>query len=516
VPQPLQILFITPEVAPFARTGGLGDVTSALPKALAALGQDVRVVMPLYQAVRAEAFPLTQVVSNLQVPLVSGMRTARVWQGEIAGSADPADQITRVPVYFVEQDEYFARPGLYGSGTGDYPDNAARFTFFCMAALALVVHLQWFPDVLHCHDWATGLVPAYVRTLPGLDTRLAAAATVYTIHNLGHQGLFSSTAFPATCLPPSLFQPDGVEFFGSMSFMKAGLCYADALTTVSPTYAEEICTPEFGYGLDGVLRHRRHALVGILNGADYEVWNPASDALLPTRYSAAELHGKALCKAALLRTYGLPEDPVTPLLGMICRLVDQKGVDLVASALNRLLAFNLRLVFLGSGEARYEEFLTAAAQQYPERIGVRLGFNDALAHQIEAGSDAFLMPSRYEPCGLSQLYSMRYGTLPIVRATGGLRDTVVPFDPRTGQGTGFVFQEASAEALLTAVWDALVVFFTAPVVWHRLVQNAMTQDFSWARSASRYLALYHRAVAEKQGMRKPGYNILYSDSSRSP
>ena len=493
--EPLRILFVTPEVTPFARTGGLGDVTGALPKALAALGHDVRVVMPLYQTVRDGAFSVTELLADLQVPLAIGNRTARVWQGHLP---EREESSARVSVYCIEQDEYFARPGLYGSENGDYPDNAVRFTFFCRAALALAGRLDWFPHIFHCHDWQTALIPAWMRFLPGLDPRLSAAATVYTVHNLAYQGLFPVWAFPLTGLPPILFQPAGVEFLGFVSFTKTGLLYADALTTVSPTYAEEICTPEFGFGLDGVLRTRRDALVGILNGADYAVWNPEHDPFLAARYNAADLRGKTICKAALLRTFNLPEDLDIPLIGMISRLVDQKGIDLLAAALDRLLTLNLRLVILGSGYAPYEEFLTALGRTYPQKIGVRLGFDDALAHQIEAGSDCFLMPSRYEPCGLNQIYSLRYGTIPIVRATGGLRDTVVPFNPATSQGTGFVFQQATGDALLAAVSEAVRVFADR-AAWHRLLQNAMAQDFSWGRSAARYVDLYRQALAGKPG-----------------
>lgn len=488
--QRLRILFVTAEVTPFARTGGLGDVTGTLPKELAALGHDVRIVMPLYQTVRERAFPLTQVLPDLQVPMVVGNRTARVWQSHLHEQEDRS-----VPVYFVEQDDYFARPELYGNEAGDYPDNALRFLFFCRAALALAEGLDWFPHVFHCHDWHTALVPAYLRFLPGLPPQLSAAATLLTIHNLAYQGQFPAWIFGVTNLPLSLFQPEGVEFFGGMNFMKAGLRYADQLTTVSPSYAEEICTPELGFGLDGVLRERRAALTGILNGADYQTWNPATDPLIAVRYDAADLSGKAICKTALLRAYGLPEEPATPLIGMISRLVDQKGVDLLAEAANRLLALKLRLVILGSGDVGYEQRFTELAQMHPERIGVRLDFDDVLAHQIQAGSDCILMPSRYEPCGLTQLYSLRYGTIPIVRAVGGLRDTVVPFNPVTGQGTGFVFEEASAEGLLEAVRTALKVSGDRDV-WQQLMRNAMAQDFSWARSAARYLSLYRRSVTQ--------------------
>jgi starch synthase len=491
--QRLRILFVTPEVTPFARTGGLGDVSSALPKALAALGHDVRVVMPLYQTVRASAVHLTRALPELQVPVHAGRRAAPLWRADLSGRADQDGSDTGVPVYFVEQDDYFDRPGLYGSDSGDYPDNAARFTFFCRAVLALLSSLDWFPDLLHCHDWQTALVPAYRRFLPGLDQRVSATPAIYTIHNLAYQGIFPASILPLTGLPLSLFHPGGVEFYGNMSFMKAGLLYADRLTTVSPTYAEEICTPEFGAGLEGILGERRTVLSGILNGADYDVWNPETDPAIEVPYSAQALSGKAACKTALLRTYALPEDGQTPLIGMISRLVEQKGVDILTQALSGLLEMDVRLVILGAGDPHYQDMLTAQARAHPERIGVRFEFNDVLAHQIEAGSDGLIMPSRYEPCGLNQIYSLRYGTIPIVRATGGLRDTVVPYQAETGEGTGFVFQDPTPEALLGAVQEALRVFADR-TMWQQLVCNAMAQDFSWAQSAQRYLDLYRQVV----------------------
>jgi starch synthase len=495
----LRSLFVTAEVTPFARTGGLGDVTGALPKVLAQLGHDVRIVMPLYQTVRDGAFSLTELLTDLPVPLVIGRRTARVWQGYLPELAASSPQ---VPVYFIEQDDYFARPGLYGDASGDYPDNALRFVFFCRAALALTERLGWFPHIFHCHDWHTGLIPAYLRFLPGLPAPVSAAATVFTIHNFAYQGIFPSWAFPLTGLPLSLFQSDGIEFFGFMNCMKAALMYANVLTAVSPTYAEEICTSEFGFGLDSVVRSRRDALVGILNGADYELWDPATDSFVAARYRAEDLSGKAVCKTALLRTYGLPEDQTTPLIGLISRLVDQKGIDLFTAALNSLLGLNVRFVILGSGETRYEDLLTRLAQLYPDRVGVRIGFDTALAHQIQAGSDMLLVPSRYEPCGLTQIYSLRYGTVPIVRATGGLRDTVVPFDPVTGQGTGFLFYEPRPEALVAAVREAVGVW-TERDTWQQVVRNAMAQDFSWARPAARYIGLYRQVVAQRQGTGAP-------------
>lgn len=491
----LRVLFVSAEVTPFARTGGLGDVNGALPPVLAAQGHDVRVVMPLYQTIRDRGWPLTQTLADLSVPLAFGVRQAQVWQTALNGQRREEPE---APVYFIEQDEYFARPGLYGTESGDYPDNAFRFIFFCRAALALAERLQWFPHIFHCHDWHTGLIPAYVRFLPGLDSRISTANSVFTIHNLAYQGWFPAWAFGLTGLPWSLFQPTGVEFLGFMNCMKAGISYADQLSAVSPSYAEEICTPELGFGLDGVLRQRREVLTGILNGADYHVWNPETDAALQAHYNATDLTGKDTCKIALLREYGLPEELSVPLLGMVSRLVDQKGVDLVVSALERLLTMNIRVAILGAGEPRYEQQLTAFAQRYPERLGVRLAFDEPLSHRIQAGSDCFLMPSRYEPCGLTQLYSLRYGTIPIVRATGGLRDTVQPFDPATGAGTGFVFTEPSAEALLEAVRAAVEAFHDKQS-WRQLQRNAMAQDFSWDRSARQYVALYHQAARDRLG-----------------
>lgn len=499
----LRILFVTVEVTPFARTGGLGDVCGSLPTALAALGHDVRVVMPLYQSVRDQHVPLTSALTDVEVPLAFGSRRAQVWQGQLPSVVDAADARTpTVPVYFIEQDDYFARPGLYGDTNGDYPDNPLRFLFFARAALTLPERLAWFPDVVHCHDWHTGLIPAFLRFLPGLDARTATARSVFTIHNLAYQGAFPSWVFGATGLPASLFQPAGMEFYGGMSFMKAGVVYADRVTTVSPTYAEEICTSAGGFGLDGVLRERREAPSGIVNGVDYGIWNPTTDSLLTAPYTETDLAGKVKNKLVLLQAFGLPEEEKLPVLSMVTRLADQKGVDIVADAMSRLLALNARFVMLGSGEARYEQLFADWARRAPERVGVRIGFSDALAHQIQAGSDMLLMPSRHEPCGLTQLYALRYGTIPIVRAVGGLKDTVVPFDPATGHGTGFTFAELSADALLGAVARALAVYGES-ATWSRVMQNAMRQDFSWDRSAPRYVSLY-RQVASAQPSLTPG------------
>ncbi|MGE0824684.1 MAG: glycogen synthase GlgA [Candidatus Binatia bacterium] len=502
--QRLRILFVTAEVTPFARTGGLGDVCGALSHTLASLGHDVRIVMPLYKAIRDRNIAMQVVVEDVEMPLVFGTRKTRVWQGYLGEKRESEDQPAgvRVPVYFIEQDEYFARPGLYGGEAGDYSDNALRFIFLCRAVLALPEHIAWFPHIFHCHDWHTALLPAYLRSLPDLDDRLTAAGTVFTIHNLAYQGRFPSWVFDITGLPHTLFQTKGIEFHGEVNFMKAGLYYADHLTTVSPTYAWEICTPEGGFGLDGVLRERRQVLTGILNGVDYKGWNPATDPLISARYTVSDLRGKAACKRELLRRFELPHDPSTPVAAVISRLTEQKGIDLVAAALPQLLALPIRLVILASGEPYYERLCLEWTRRYPELVGVQLGFDDVLAHQIQAGADLLLMPSRYEPCGLTQLYSQRYGTIPVVRAVGGLRDTVIPFDRTSGQGTGFTFTEPTAAALVESVREATTVFSDQPV-WSRLIQNAMQQEFSWTRSAGLYVGLY-RHVSTQRGEEVPG------------
>ena len=363
--QRLRILFVSAEVSPFARTGGLGDVVGALPPVLRAHGLDVRVIMPFYQSVRDRSLPLTPMLRDLRVPLVFGNRTANVWRGTLEGNEESPS------IYFIEQDEYFARPGLYGDSDGDYPDNALRFIFFSTATLAFVEHLGWFPHVVHCHDWHTGLVPAYLRFPSRLSSRQAGASSLFTIHNFAYQGVFPSPMFSLTGLPPRLFQPRGVEFHGNVNFMKSGLYYADRVTTVSPTYAEEICTPEFGCGLDGVLRERENILTGILNGVDYDAWNPATDAVIAERYSVDDPSGKAACKITLLRLFGLAEDLERPLVGMVTRLTEQKGVDLALSSLERFFALGVNLVILGSGERQYEELLVTLAPRYPNRLGVR-------------------------------------------------------------------------------------------------------------------------------------------------
>ena len=481
----LRILFVASEVEPFAKTGGLADVAGALPKALAALGHDVRVFMPKYRGVERAGGGLRTVVPRLEVPLGDRAVEGSVVEGR-PGQA--------VPVYFLAQDDYYDRPSLYMTAEGDYPDNCERFVFFCRAALAALAPLDWTPQVIHAHDWQTGLIPVYLETLYRDAPAYRDIATVFTIHNLAYQGLFWHYDLPMTGLGWDLFTPAGVEFYGKINFLKGGLVFSDLLTTVSPTYAKEIQTPEYGEGLDGVLRERAGDLVGILNGIDYEAWNPATDADIPKRFGPEDLEGKAACKAALREEMGLavPRRPA-PLVGVVSRLADQKGLDLVAAAVPAIVAAGGQFVLLGAGDERYEREFTELALAHPKAVGVKIGFNASLARRIYAGADCFLMPSRYEPCGLGQLIALRYGTIPIVRRTGGLADTIREWDAGAGTATGFCFDALTPEACRAAVTRALGAY-GQPGAWQRLVRNAMAEDFSWEASAEKYASCYRKAV----------------------
>ncbi len=481
----LRILFVASEVEPFAKTGGLADVAGALPKALEALGHDVRVFLPKYRGVERASGGLRPVLPRLAVPVGERVVEGAVLEGR-TGQA--------IPVYFLAQDHYYDRPALYTTGEGDYPDNCERFVFFCRAALAALGALGWTPHVIHAHDWQTGLVPVYLETLYRDTPGYRDVATVFTIHNLAYQGLFWHYDLPMTGLGWDLFTPAGIEFYGKLNLLKGGLVFADLLTTVSPTYAKEIQTPEYGEGLDGVLRERAADLVGILNGIDYEAWNPATDAEIPKRYGPDDLDGKAVCTAGLRGEMGLTGgESGGPLIGMVSRLADQKGLDLVAASVPTILAGGGQFVLLGAGDERYERELSGLARAHAGRVAVKLGFNAGLARRIYAGSDLFLMPSRYEPCGLGQLISLRYGTIPIVRRTGGLADTIREWDPPRGAGTGFAFDAHTPEACRAAVTRALGAYGHR-TAWSRLVRNAMAEDFSWEASAEKYVSCYRKAV----------------------
>ncbi len=483
----MKILFVASEAHPLIKTGGLGDVCGSLPAALKALGADVRLLLPGYHDALKHAGPLKP-VARIVPPLLA--KPATLLEGTLPG--------TRVKTWLIDFPSAYDRPGNpYLNAHGQpWHDNAARFALLARAATAIArraAGLAWRPDVVHCHDWQTGLVPALLAQEPKRP------ATVFTIHNLAYQGLFPRETLTALGLPGSFWSPERLEFYGRLSFIKGGLVYADRLTTVSPTYAREILTPEFGEGLDGLLRHRAHDLSGILNGIDDRAWNPARDTHLVAHYSARRFTAKQRNKAALQQQFSLPVSAV-PLIGMVGRLVQQKGVDLVIEALPQLMELPLQLALLGSGEAGYEDALRRAAKKYPEKLAVTIGYDEPLAHRVEAGSDMFLMPSRFEPCGLNQLYSLRYGAVPIVRPVGGLADTVVDAMPETleaGNATGIVFDEATPAALLGALRRALALY-ADPRRWKRLALTGMRRDFSWRHSAGDYLELYDRLARSRR------------------
>jgi starch synthase len=471
------VLFCVAEAVPFAKAGGLADVAGALPAALRRLGHDVRVVLPCYRSVPRDG--LTP-IRTVRITLAGQTVEATLHTGR--GQGD-------VPFFFVDAPALYDRPGIYGDEGRDYPDNLLRFAVLCRAALA-IVRETWTPELVHCHDWHTALLPAYLRWEgPRLPT-------LFTVHNLAHQGIFPISEFPLTGLPPDAFTPDGVEFFGQVNVLKAGLVWADLLSTVSETYAREIQTPEYGMGLEGLLRARRADLFGVLNGVDYTQWDPATDPYLVARYSADDLSGKARCKAALQREMGLADAPEVPLAAVIARLVPQKGIDLLLDALPALVRAGVQLVVLGTGDPAFEAALRQAERRWPARVRVRIGFDEGLAHRIEAGADIFLMPSRFEPSGLNQLYSLRYGTVPVVRRTGGLADSVVDLTPQTlqeGRASGFVFDAYTVDAFVAAVGRALAAY-RDPGLWRWLQQTGMRLDFSWDRAAERYVALYALTV----------------------
>ena len=481
----LRILLMASEAIPYAKTGGLADVAGALPRALAALGHDVRVLIPKYRGVEARAGALTLAVSGIHVPLGD-----RVVEGGLF-ETKTSDGVT---VYFLAHDHYYDRETLYGTAAGDYWDNCERFIFFCRGGLEAIAALRksWRPQVIHANDWQTGLVPVYLRTLYREHPTLGSVGTLFTIHNLAYQGVFWHYDMPMTGLGWDLFTPAGIEFYGRVNFLKGGLVFSDLLTTVSRTYAHEIRTAAFGAGLEGVLEERSPDLHGVVNGIDYEVWNPETDGAIAKRYGPGELEGKAICRQALEDEMGLARGR-GPIIGMVTRLAAQKGLDLTLEALPGILAAGARLVLLGSGEAPLEEAFVAAARLQPKQVAVRIGYREEVARRIYAGADCFLMPSRYEPCGLSQLIALRYGTVPVVRRTGGLADTVREAETDRRAGTGFLFDAFTVEALLEAVGRAAAAH-ADPARWGAIVRNGMAEDFSWDASAREYSTLYRRII----------------------
>ena len=476
----MHIAFVASECVPFSKTGGLADVVGALPRALASLGHQVSVYLPLYRQTKL-ADPQT-VVRSITVPFDDRYRFASVVN---AGNG------SGVRCYFVDYPPYFDRDALYGTSAGDYPDNAERFALFSRAVLE-ASKILGVPQVFHCHDWQSALLPVMLRTLYAEDPAFRDVGTVLTIHNMGYQGLFPSDILPLLMLPWDLLTISKMEFFGQVNFLKGALVFSDFITTVSKKYSQEIQTTEYGFGLEGVLRNRAATVTGILNGVDYDEWSPQTDKFSVAKYSPQDLSGKQKCKQDLLNAFGVANaDLKLPVIGIVSRFAAQKGFDLISQIMDRLAREEMIVVALGAGDKAYEEMFQRLAKQFPRKIAVKVAYDNTIAHKIEAGADIFLMPSRYEPCGLNQIYSLKYGTVPIVRATGGLDDTIEPWDARTGKGTGFKFTDYNGEALLVAIKQALLAYRDQSS-WQTLMRNGMSRDYSWGASAREYGKVYDR------------------------
>jgi starch synthase len=485
----LKVLFLSSEVLPFAKTGGLADVAGSLPLALKRAGIDLRIVMPLYRQIKKGPYEPRLFIKDLEIPF--GGVTLKV---DIFQTLTGAD----IPVYLVDREDMFDRPNLYGNSKGDYYDNLERFNLFCHAALKIVQNLNFTPDVIHCHDWQTGLVPVFIKGLYNKSDAFSKTATLFTIHNIGYQGLFPPEKLTVTGLSgPQFFHPEGLEFWGSISLLKAGILYSDAVTTVSPTYAKEILTHEQGLGMEGIVLSRSKSLYGILNGIDYCEWDPSTDTHLAACYTPKMTAGKRKCKEHLIKEIGFERTTLQrPLIGMVSRLDNQKGLDILLQAMEDVLSLGAALAILGSGDEKIEEGLKAAACRHPDNVAIHTGFNNPLAHRIMAGADMLLVPSRYEPCGLTQMYALKYGTIPIVRATGGLNDTIEQFDENTMNGNGFKFGHYAPDALYGAVKQAVEVFKNKRL-WRRLMSTGMKADFSWDKSALEYINLYRMISRSK-------------------
>ncbi|MFI5112202.1 MAG: glycogen synthase GlgA [Terriglobales bacterium] len=476
----MKIVFAASECVPFAKTGGLADVVGALPPALAAIGHDVTVYLPKYKQTRLT--DAKTVVRSITVPFDDRYRFCSVVDGGTHSG---------VKFYFIDYPPYFERDALYGTPLGDYRDNAERFALYSRAVLEACKVLG-VPDVFHCHDWQSALVPILLRTVYAEDPALRDVATVFTIHNIGYQGLFLPDTLALLMLPWDLFTIDKLEFYGKLNFLKGALVFSDFITTVSKKYSQEIQTAEYGFGLEGVLRGRTGTVAGILNGVDYNEWSPQVDKFIAAHYTPEDLGGKAKCRQDLLAEFGVPHaDPKLPVIGIVSRFAAQKGFDLISQVADRLAREDMIVVALGAGDKEYEDLFRRLNKQFPQKFAVKVAYDNKIAHKIEAGADMFLMPSRYEPCGLNQIYSLKFGTVPVVRATGGLDDTIENWDPHTRKGTGFKFTEYSGEALLATLRAALHAFRDKES-WQALMRNGMNKDFSWTASAREYVKIYER------------------------
>lgn len=476
----LKIVFLSSEIAPLAKTGGLADVAGALPKYLSRIDSvEIIAMMPFYREVKKKNLSVRKVLENVNLDWPGKEKVFSVFEYRNDGFR----------VYLIEKDSYYDRDYLYGTPTGDYPDNGERFAFFCQAALKTMKQLNFQPDLIHAHDWQTALTFAYLKHVLKDDMFFQKTGSLFTIHNLAYQGLFPREILQQVGLPDYLFNLEDLEFYGKVNFLKAGLLYSQAINTVSPTYSLEIQTPELGFGLDGVLRKRHDRLFGILNGIDYQEWNPETDPALPAHYSKQNLAGKSVCRMELLQTFNFPKNSPLPIIGMVSRLAGQKGFDLLAESLEEIFKRDVYLIILGTGEQKIQDLLLEAQKKHSNRLGLKIAFDDRLARLIYAGSDFFLIPSRYEPCGLTQMYSLRYGTVPIVRSTGGLKDSVEEFKPEELKGNGFLFKEYDTPALLTSI-DRALSFYQQEPFWSKILLNALISDFSWEKSASKYFELY--------------------------
>ena len=476
----MNIAFVASEGVPFSKTGGLADVVGALPRALAALGHQVSVYLPRYRQTKLSE-PAT-VVRSVTVPFDDQYRFSSVVTTAAQGN---------IRFFFVEYPPYFDRDALYGTPAGDYPDNAERFALFSRTVLE-ASKILGVPQIFHCHDWQSALIPVLLRTIYAEDPAFKETGTVFTIHNMGYQGLFPPDTLPLLMLPWDLFTITKMEFFGQMNFLKGALTYSDYVTTVSKKYSQEIQTAEYGFGLEGVLRDRAATVTGILNGVDYDEWSPQADKFIAAKYSPQDLSSKAKDKQDLLQAFGVKNaDPKLPVIGIVSRFAAQKGFDLIAQIADRLAREEMIIVALGAGDKAYEEMFLRLNKQFPNKIAVKVAYDNAIAHKIEAGADMFLMPSRYEPCGLNQIYSLKYGTVPIVRATGGWTTLSSPWDARTGKGTGFKFTEYNGESLLLTIRQALQAY-RDQTSWQVLMRNGMNKDFSWSASAREYGKVYEK------------------------
>ena len=482
----MNIVEVSPEAVPFAKTGGLADVVGSLPLALEKQGAQVRLVLPAYSVIPYDRLSVQDTGIRFSVPVSNRQEPAEVLQARVGKAGE---------VFFIKADRYFRREYLYSTPEGDYADNAERFVFFSRAVLELLRRIGA-PDILHCHDWQTALVPVFLKTQPSSYPELASVRTLMTIHNLGYQGVFWHLDWHLLNLPWEYFNARHLEFYEKINFLKGGMVFADAISTVSKKYAEEIRTAEQGFGLEGVLQERSSSLYGILNGVDDSDWNPETDSFIARHYSKSDISGKKECKRDLQQICGFPQAADVPLLGVISRLADQKGFDLLAPIMEDLMGLGVQFVLLGTGEKKYHDLFEQLQKRHSRGVRVFLKFDNSLAHKIEAGADLFLMPSRYEPCGLNQMYSLKYGTVPVVRATGGLDDTVQELDSK-GTGNGFRFSEYSAQEFLATIRRALDAY-RRPDVWGRLVANGMSADHSWERSAKEYLDLFRR-LRERSG-----------------